>query len=358
MKRVVVRRLILALAVLGALLGAAAGTMATVSAAAARPDFTMNLGAPQVSVPAGGSALVPVQIGRLDTFADAVTLSLAGAPLGSSVLVTPQPNRATDRSSTIAVAVPSSVRAGRYPLTVIGTSRALRHTRSLDFVVTAAAPPRITVSATPSNVNVRRGSSGSFAITLGRTNFPGPIALSVRAVPAFASAAFTPAVTSGNSFLLTVATTAATPLGSADLVVTATSGALSASTIAHLTVAAGDEHSFSITGSSDRRLTPGVTGVVDVTITNPNPQSLDLIALNVTLAATSNPACTLDNFRVTQFRGRYPLTIPARSTRNLSQLGVPQSAWPTLTLVDLPVNQNACKNNTLSLTFTANGTGK
>ncbi|HEV7205815.1 MAG TPA: hypothetical protein VGN18_14490 [Jatrophihabitans sp.] len=355
MKRVVLRRLILSLAVLGALLGAAAGTLVNVSGAAGRPDFSLGLGKTRVSVRASESALVSVQVNRLNGFTAPVTVSLAGAPRGSRVTVTPQPNVDTNRPSTFTITVPGNTVPGSYPLTVVGTSGVLRHTGTLTLGVTAAPAPRITISATPSTVNARRNATGTFAISLGRTDVAGPIALSVRGVPAYATAVFAPAVAFGISSSLTVATSLSTPLGSADLVITATSATASASITVHLAVSAGSEGAFTITGSPDRRLAPGVTGLIDVSVTNPNAQTLQLSALTVVLAAASDPGCTLDNFRVTQFSGPYPLTIPARSTRTLSQLGLPRTAWPTLTLLDLPVNQNACKNNSLALSYSGVG---
>jgi uncharacterized membrane protein len=358
MKRVVVRRLILALAVLGLLLGAAASTLATVSGAAGRPDFSLGLGKTRLSVRASETALVSVQINRANGFTAPVTVSLSGAPLGSSVVVTPQPNATANRPSTVSVTVPGSTRPGSYPLTVVGTSGVLRHTGTLTLVVTAAPAPRITIQAAPSTVNVERGSAGSFTLSLGRTNVAGPIALSVRGVPAYATAVFTPAVATGDAATLTVTTTASTPQGSADLVVTASTTAATASTTVHLTVSAGNQGTFAITGSPDRRLAPGVTGAIDVSITNSNSQTMQVTSLTVTLTGTSNPACTLDNFRVTQFTGTYPLSVPARSARTLSQLGVPRSAWPALTLLDRPVNQNACKNNSLALQYSGVGTNR
>lgn len=358
MKRVVVRRLILALAVLGVLLGAAASTLATVSGAAGRPDFSLGLGKTGVSVRASETALISVKINRANGFTAPVTISLTGAPQGSQVAVTPQPNLSANGPSTVTVAVPGSTRPGSYSLTVVGTSGVLRHTGTLTLGVTAAPTPRITVQASPSTVNVQRGSVGSVALTLGRTNVAGPIALSVSGVPAYATAVFTPAVAIGNTATLTVTTTSTTPLGSTDLVVTASTAAATASTTVHLTVSAGNQGTFAITGSPDRRLAPGVTGAIDASITNSNSQTMQVTSLTVTLTGTSNPACTLDNFRVTQFTGTYPLSVPARSARTLSQLGVPRSAWPALTLLDLPVNQDACKNNSLALQYSGIGTNR
>jgi hypothetical protein len=122
-------------------------------------------------------------------------------------------------------------------------------------------------------------------------------------------------------------------------------------------VSAGQGQNFGLAGSADRLLAPGVSGFIDVAITNPNNQPLNVTNLSVAVTGTSKPACTTSNFSVTQFSGTYPITVPANSTRTLSQLGITQSQRPKVTMINLPVNQDVCKNTGVALSFTGTGSG-
>jgi hypothetical protein len=43
--------------------------------------------------------------------------------------------------------------------------------------------------------------------------------------------------------------------------------------------------------------------------------------------------------------------------KTLWQLGIPPSAWPKVKMINLPTNQDACKNTSLSLGYTGTGQG-
>lgn len=219
----------------------------------------------------------------------------------------------------------------------------------------AAAKVGFTLSASPTNLNVPAGTQGSYAITVNRTNFADAVAFSVTGLPANSTATFAPTSTSGTSTTLYVATSPNTALGSYNPVITGTSTAnMTASTTVHLTVSAGQAKQFTISGSLDRTLAPGVTGNLDLALTNSNNQPITVSGLTVSIAQVSKSGCTANgNFSITQFTGS--VTVPANSTRTLSQLGA--APLPQITMVDLPVNQDICKGATLTLTYTGTGTG-
>jgi hypothetical protein len=150
-------------------------------------------------------------------------------------------------------------------------------------------------------------------------------------------------------------TSLSTPLGSYSPVIKGTSGLISATTTAHLTVSAGQGKEFAIAGSLDRTLAPGVTGFLDLALTNPNNQPINITNLTVSVTGTSKVGCATNNFSVTQFSGTYPLTVPANSVRTLSQLGVAQAQRPRVTMINLPVSQDMCKSTNLTLSYSGTG---
>jgi Predicted membrane protein len=346
-------RLLRTLLLGGAALGVTVGAVAAFAASApagSRPDFTLAASPSSGSVVAGQGREYDVIIAPSGGFKGSVSLAVSGLPAGASGRF----GSDGDSDLDLLVSTSSTSPAGSYPLTITGTSGALRHTTGVTLVVTK---PGFTLSVSPANLNVPAGASGSYAVTISRVAFSGSVAFSVSGLPAHSSGAFSPPSTTGNSTTLTVSTTASTTLGSYTLTVTGKSGATTATAPAHLTVSAAQGKNFTITGSADRLLAPGVTGSLNVALTNPNNQPISVTNLAVSLTGTSRSACTTSNFAVGQFSGSYPLTVPANTTRTLSQLGVPQSGWPTVTMKDLPVNQDACKSTTLTLSYTGTGQG-
>jgi hypothetical protein len=116
---------------------------------------------------------------------------------------------------------------------------------------------------------------------------------------------------------------------------------------------------FTISGSLSGQLAPGAPDrPLNLVLSNPNNQSLALTNVTVTVHHTSAGAsCDAANFAVTQYRGPYPVTITANRTASLSQLGLPSSAWPQIRMLDLPKNQDTCKNVTLALAYSGTGQG-
>jgi hypothetical protein len=224
----------------------------------------------------------------------------------------------------------------------------------------AAAKAGFTLSVSDPNINVPAGSQGAEQLTITRTGgFTGAVTLSVAGLPSYVAGSLTPNPVTGGSSTLTLQPAQSAVQGSLNLTVTGTaSGAASVSASIHLTVSAGQNKQFTISGSLDRQLYPGGTGSLNLALTNPNNQPMSISTLAVSVAQVSKAGCSpAVDFGVTQFSGSYPLTVPANSTRTLSQLSVPPANWPKVTMIDRPVNQDACKNATLTLSFTGSGAG-
>lgn len=109
---------------------------------------------------------------------------------------------------------------------------------------------------------------------------------------------------------------------------------------------------FTITGNLAAPLNLGGGGQpLVVSISNPNPQPLNVSELTVALASTSKTGCATTNFSVTQTALK--ATVPGNSTRTLAQLGV---TAPRVTWVNRNVAQNACLGARLTFTYAGKGT--
>ncbi len=120
---------------------------------------------------------------------------------------------------------------------------------------------------------------------------------------------------------------------------------------------------FDISGSLANPLYPGTGQELELTFTNPNPTPITIAAGDVGIDIVVNGAAALDcpatpNFSVTQTL-TVALTIPANTLTpmTLTQLGIAPSAWPRIDMVETGVNQDACKNATLTLNYSAGATG-
>jgi hypothetical protein len=115
---------------------------------------------------------------------------------------------------------------------------------------------------------------------------------------------------------------------------------------------------FTIAGALPHLLTPGTGEPLDLTLTNLESTDLTIANLNVQVASVSGPqsssthTCDPDDFSVEQFSGTPGFTLPAASSADLGELGFAPSEWPTVSMLDRPVNQDGCKGASLSLSFT------
>lgn len=173
------------------------------------------------------------------------------------------------------------------------------------FATAAAAKPGITLQVSPASQSVARGATASYTVTVTSTNgFTGSVALSVtKGLPSGASATFptSPVMLGGTaSATLNVATTSSTPLGTNTLTITGTSGKVSESVTAGLTVNAP------LSGSITMSATPasvtvgaGSTAVYTIALTRtnlPGPVTFGLVGgLPSGATATYSPNQTTGN---------------------------------------------------------------
>lgn len=242
-----------------------------------------------------------------------------------------------------------------------------RHHKPAEFglmldtpVVTVTAGGTITTTVT---VHAQRNFSG--LVTLSTSNLPDGLVAEFEPPTVTVSAAAPTATAT-----LRLRTTHALPSGAIGVGVVATAGNVTQTSLVQLevqsdgslttapaTVPALSPVGFVLSGDPVGALAPGTRLPIDVHLDNPGDSALSVASILVTMADTSRPGCGRLNFALTQYTGRYPLQLPARSHNSLSALGVARSQWPTLTMLNLPVNQDACKGVSVHLRFSGSGAG-
>ncbi|HLL65170.1 MAG TPA: hypothetical protein VK453_05425 [Micromonosporaceae bacterium] len=113
---------------------------------------------------------------------------------------------------------------------------------------------------------------------------------------------------------------------------------------------------FTISGTTHLPLGPDITAPVELTLSNPNDVGLTITTLTVQIRDIRVPAgrgpCLAENFEIHQYSGSYGFVLGALRTATFTDLGIAAAEWPRLTMINLPVNQDACKNAKIALEIT------
>ena len=107
----------------------------TVSAA---PDFSLVVAPATLTIPAGQSGNLSIQINRTNSSA-AIALALVTPPAGISATFDPAP--APANTSAVAISVAASVAPGNYPITIQGTATGLPSRDAVVSITVLPAPP-------------------------------------------------------------------------------------------------------------------------------------------------------------------------------------------------------------------------
>ncbi|MDE3166074.1 MAG: hypothetical protein KGN36_09725, partial [Acidobacteriota bacterium] len=204
-------------------------------------DFSISASPASLSVAQGGAAgSSTVTVTSLGGFSSAVGLT-ASCPTELTCSLSPPsvtPASGGTASSTLSIGAGTANIGVPYTVTVTGTSGTLSHSTTVSVTVTAPAPS-FTLSASPSSLTVKRGTTGSSSITVTPSNgFAGTVSFSVTGLPSGTSASFNPtSVTGSGSTTMTLKVNKNTKSGTvAILTVKGTSGTLSSTTTVTLTV--------------------------------------------------------------------------------------------------------------------------
>jgi hypothetical protein len=121
------------------------------------------------------------------------------------------------------------------------------------------------------------------------------------------------------------------------------------------TITRATSREFSISGSTTALLYPGAPAQpIALTLSNPNSVAIYVTALQVSVAGSATPGCSAaTNLGLTQSSASStaPARVPAGGSVTLPAQGV---TAPTIRLLNLPVNQDACKNARFSLSYSGN----
>jgi hypothetical protein len=273
-------------------------------------------------------------------------------------------------TSTLTVSTASTTPTGSFTFAVQGAGGKVTGSVSGGLTVNAPLSSAIAMTATPASVTLAPGSTAVFTAQLTRTNFPGAVTFSVTGgLPAGATATFTPNPTTSNSSTLQIATPATADDGTSTLYLVASgknpAGVTQYAYASVQLVLATTGKAFAIGGNLSGALAPGISRPLDLTLTNPNKKPISVTNLTVTVqsvtrtpyATTHNLPCGPADYKVTQYGGTYPLTVPGAGSTSLSGLGISQSAWPQVAMLNTSANQDGCKSATITLAYSGAGQG-
>jgi uncharacterized membrane protein len=359
------------LTLLGVIVVLGAGSYA-VFAAPSKPDFSITASPSSQTVSPGGKATYTVSVTRANGFTGAVNLTVPKLPSGATGNFSVNPIGSSQSSSVLTVDAGSSTAAGTYSLSIKGTSGNLSDSTSVTLVVQKDQTADFALAVSPNSQQVLQGDQTSYTVSVSSVSgFTSPVSLSVSGLPKGVTATaspnpVTPSATPGTTSTLTVAAASKASTGNYTLSVTGTSGKLSHS--AQVALAVLQTTSLSISGNaSTTKLYPGLATPVDPLISNPySSTGLSISSITTTLAGVSAPgSCSLQDFSIQQLDATaYPVVAPAGVQRATLSSLIAQAhpswtaqqvskALPQLTLLNRPVNQDGCKNSTISFHYVA-----
>ena len=111
-------------------------------------------------------------------------------------------------------------------------------------------------------------------------------------------------------------------------------------------------------GDVDQPLAPGLSQPVNLVLTNALGSAVDVTALTATVTGVTpapGGSCSEADFATAPARLPTPLRLEAQSSRSLLALGLPRSAWPSVSMIDRPVSQDGCKGASVALKFSVEG---
>jgi len=326
----------------------------------ARADFSITSTSRGTTYP-GGAATYEVTVTPRGGFTGTVSLSVSRLPAATGTFTRTE---ITGGSGTATLIVTTS------SSTPLGDSRFLISGRSGDLWHAASPVPWLSVIPKPvsyfsldlssqSPAAAAPVASATYSVAVKRVLFPGPVTLAITSdLPRGVTASFSPSVVSGSGSTLTLTTSTSTPAGSYPFAIGGRSGVASSEAAGILDVSDGGVTSFRIAGSPlpGLFLYPGGAVLpVNLLFTNPNGWAITVQSVTTSVAGTNAAGCGAENFAVVQQLTAHPV-VPAGSTRALQDLGVPQSRWPQLRMLDAG-NQDACRSATVNLSFSGTAQG-
>jgi hypothetical protein len=343
----------------------------------AKPGITLQVSPASQSIERAKTASYVVTATSTGGFSGAVALSASGLPAGSSASFSPSSiplEAGSTATATMTVSTGQSTPIGTYSLGIKGVSGKVSGTVSAGLTINYPISSSFTMNATPASVTMSPGSTGVFSIQLSRSNFTGPVNLSVLGgLPAGSTPTFAPNPATGNTSTLEVITASNAPNGTYTLYLVGSgpdaNGKTQYAYASAQLVIDSTLKNFTLSGNLGEqpgdKLAPGISRPLDLGITNPNKKALAVTNLSVSIKSVTRTAdaiarnlpCGTADYTVTQYSGPYPLTVQPGPTTLLSGLGIPSTKWPQVKMLDTPTNQDGCKGATLQLVYSGSGQG-
>ncbi len=161
------------------------------SAPAPVPSFALSAATNSINISQGLSNGTTISTLAAGGFNSSIALTANGQPSGVTVSFSPGSITGAS-SSTMNIAVASSVALGAYQITVTGTSGNITATATLGLTV-LAPPPTFTLSASPASLDVTGGNKGTVTLTVTPQNgFNAAVGFACSGLPAGALCSFSP----------------------------------------------------------------------------------------------------------------------------------------------------------------------
>jgi len=119
---------------------------------------------------------------------------------------------------------------------------------------------------------------------------------------------------------------------------------------------------FTIVGNATEPISPGASAPLDLKLTNTQDLPMWVTELSVRVQKVSAPnaddahPCAIADFTVGQASRSMKISVAAGATSTLSSLGFARATWPQVGMLERSVNQDGCKEASLTLGYTASGT--
>ena len=194
-------------------------------------NYTLTATPSGLSITQGTSGTSTITVNPVGGFDGGVSLFASGLPSGVTASFNPTSTTAT---STLTLTASLTAAPGTFTVTVTGTSGNLINSTSISLTVNAAQ--NFTLSVSPTNLSIGRGTQSTAMVTITPSNgFNGNVTFSASGLPKGVTTSFSPNPATTVSTLTFAASSSATK-GTFIVTITGTSGALSHKTTLSLTV--------------------------------------------------------------------------------------------------------------------------
>jgi uncharacterized membrane protein len=248
------------------------------------PSFSLAASPNSVTMGQGASATTTVTVHDINNFAGNVNLSVSGLPSGVTASFTPNPATGTSLLTLTSSSSASGFAQGTIQGICANPATCGTLTATTPFYLTVSPPSFSLVSPAPA-ISIAQGGSGTSTITVRPLyGFTGDVSLAATQLPKGVTASFTPNPTTGTS-VLTLTASSTSENGSFSVLITGTSGNVTATTYVPLSISLNPAATFTL--SATPVTITGVSGASSqstVAVTFPSGYAGD-----VTLTASGAP---------------------------------------------------------------------